>query len=388
MLPKLFPFTLAVLLTACKSESTVTVETEPGASPWVAGWKKPPQNPILGPDTSLQFVNPHTGMLSRWAAADLFNPAAVLKGDSMYLLFRAEDDPGAGLGYRNSSIGLAASADGHHFVKRSSPVLYSSPDDGLAMYDHPGGCEDPRVLMHPEGGYVMLYTSWNRDIARLSAAYSPDLINWRKEGPVFEDAYGGRFKDLWSKSGSVVGRLDADNQTVAVQINDKYWMYWGDVHTHIAFSDNLLDWTPLLDEQGDLRKVMSPRKGHFDSNLTEPGPPALLTPKGIWLIYNGRNEPIDSLRDPNLAPGTYCAGQALFSADDPARLIARQEQPFLCPDLPHERSGQYAAGTTFAQGLVKKEGKWLLYYGTADSMIGLAEAEADDKREEGGTTDR
>jgi predicted GH43/DUF377 family glycosyl hydrolase len=35
-------------------------------------------------------------------------------------------------------------------------------------------------------------------------------------------------------------------------------------------------------------------------------------------------------------------------------------------------SGQYAAGTTFAEGLVYYNQKWFLYYGTADSFVGVA----------------
>jgi predicted GH43/DUF377 family glycosyl hydrolase len=53
-------------------------------------------------------------------------------------------------------------------------------------------------------------------------------------------------------------------------------------------------------------------------------------------------------------------------------MLDRLETPFICPDLPHEVSGQYAAGTTFIEGLVFFKGKWFLYYGTADSMVGLA----------------
>jgi predicted GH43/DUF377 family glycosyl hydrolase len=40
--------------------------------------------------------------------------------------------------------------------------------------------------------------------------------------------------------------------------------------------------------------------------------------------------------------------------------------------LPHEMTGQYSSGTTFSEGLVFFRGKWFLYYGTADSFVGLA----------------
>ena len=65
-------------------------------------------------------------------------------------------------------------------------------------------------------------------------------------------------------------------------------------------------------------------------------------------------------------------GQALFAADDPAKLQARTDKPFFEPKLKWERSGQYAAGTTFAEGLVWFHDRWLLYYGCADSRVGVA----------------
>jgi predicted GH43/DUF377 family glycosyl hydrolase len=43
--------------------------------------------------------------------------------------------------------------------------------------------------------------------------------------------------------------------------------------------------------------------------------------------------------------------------------------------LPHELTGQYKSGTTFAEGLVRYDSRWFLYYGTADSYVGLAISE-------------
>jgi predicted GH43/DUF377 family glycosyl hydrolase len=43
--------------------------------------------------------------------------------------------------------------------------------------------------------------------------------------------------------------------------------------------------------------------------------------------------------------------------------------------MPYEKTGQYAAGTTFCEGLIWYHDKWLLYYGCADSFVGVAESE-------------
>lgn len=116
---------------------------------------------------------------------------------------------------------------------------------------------------------------------------------------------------------------------------------------------------------------MRPRPGRFDSGLPEVGPPPVLTKDGIVLLYNGKNS-AGADRDPALAPGVYSVGQALFAAHDPAKLLARTKEPFFKPELPWEQSGQYAAGTTFAEGLVWFGQRWLLYYGCADSRVGVA----------------
>jgi predicted GH43/DUF377 family glycosyl hydrolase len=117
--------------------------------------------------------------------------------------------------------------------------------------------------------------------------------------------------------------------------------------------------------------VLTPSIGEFDSHLTEPGPPALYTENGILLLYNGKNLSGEGAST-KVAEGTYCGGQALFDIKEPSRLIKRLQEPFICPSLPHETSGQYKAGTTFIEGLVFYKNKWFLYYGTADSMVGLA----------------
>jgi predicted GH43/DUF377 family glycosyl hydrolase len=336
---------------------------------WMLGFEKPPQNPILQSDSTAVFMDPMTNTTVQWQKADVFNPAAVVRNDTVFMLFRAEDNPAAILGGRTSRIGLAYSTDGLQFTKFPEPVLYPAPDE-FQEWDYPGGIEDPRVVETPEGSYVMLYTSWNKEIARLSSASSKDLKNWTKHGPVFEDAHHGKFLNSWSKSGSVVTEL-VDGKLLAKKVNGSYLMYWGELFVNLAKSDDLLDWEPVLDDQGELLHVFEPTLGEFDSHLTEPGPPALYTENGILLLYNGKN--LNGAGASSKVPkGTYCGGQVLFDKEDPTKFLARLDTPFICPDLPHEISGQYAAGTTFIEGLVYFKGQWFLYYGTADSMVGLA----------------
>lgn len=337
--------------------------------PWLLGFVKPPKNPVLTADSTFTFLCPVKKSTVNWQKADVFNPAAIVRNDTVFLLFRAEDNPAAALGGRTSRIGLAYSTDGIEFTKYPSPVLY--PDnDAFLQWDYPGGIEDPRVVETSEGTYLMFYTSWNQDLARLSCATSTDLRHWQKQGPVFEKAHKGKFLDIWSKSGSVVTELK-NGRLIAKKINGKYQMYWGELFMNLAESEDGINWVPKLDAQGKLLQVFQPSPGKFDSHLVEPGPPALYTDKGILLLYNGKNLSGEGAgRD--VAEGTYCGGQVLFDPEDPSKVIARLDSPFICPDLPHEISGQYKAGTTFTEGLVYFQNSWFLYYGTADSMVGLA----------------
>ncbi len=315
-------------------------------------------------------MSPATHQVVRWQKADVFNPAAIVKDNKVMLLYRCEDNPAAHLGGRTSRIGLAESTDGIHFTKYPTPVLY--PDnDSFAQYDSPGGCEDPRVVLTEDGTYVMTYTAWNYQRPRLSIAFSRDLKHWDKKGPAFLAAYNGLFKDQQSKSGSIITQ-QVGNQWVAAKIKGKYWMYWGELGVNLAWSVNLYDWYPALNATNELRYLIMPRPGKFDSSLTECGPPALITAEGVVLIYNGRNTTQPESSNKDVPPGTYSVGRVVFDPSDLTTVVARSEVPFLRPTLPHELKGQYAAGTTFAEGMVYFKGRWFLYYGTADSFVGLA----------------
>lgn len=330
---------------------------------------KPKENPILAADSSYEFFCPMKNTSVKWQKADVFNPAAIVRNGKVYLLFRAEDTPGTNIGFRTSRIGLAVSTDGIHFKRQSSPVLFPTKDE-FAKYDNPGGCEDPRIVERNDGTYVVAYTAWNRDVARLCIASSKDLVHWKKHGPAFGNAYGGKFVNIWSKSGSIVTQLK-NGKITAVKIKGKYWMYWGEKGVNLATSDDLINWTPLVENDGSLKYAINIRAGKFDSDLTEPGPPALLTKNGILLLYNGKNA-LGENTDKNLPAETYSGGQVLFDANDPTKVLERTDNYFIKPDLPHEMRGQYKAGTTFIEGLVYFHKKWFLYYGTADSMVGVA----------------
>lgn len=339
-------------------------------------------NPILTPDSTTIFNCPVRKEPVRWEEKDVFNPAAIVRNDTVFLLYRAEDKVGKFAG--TSRIGIAYSTDGLHFTRHPVPVLY--PDnDAQKSLEWEGGCEDPRIVQREDGTYILTYTAYDGDKARLMIASSPDLYHWTKHGHAFAKAYNGKYVNKWSKSGAIVSNYN--NSITATKINGKYWMYWGDVNIWAATSDDCINWTPVLYNEGDkpgiplrhnapeiaeVKIVFGPREKKFDSDLVEPGPAAMITKEGILLIYNSRNVPATG--DASLPEGTYAAGQILMDKNDPLKVIRRADQYFIKPDKDYELTGQ-VNHVCFLEGLVNYKGHWYLYYGTADSKIAVAAME-------------
>ena len=358
------------------------------AETWALGPFSRPER-ILEDRPAVTFACPVAKTPIAWAAKDLFNPGAVVREGKVCLLVRAEDAVGRFAG--TSRIGLAVSADGHRFELEAAPVI-APGDDRWQAWEWPGGCEDPRVVEAPDGGYVCAYTAFDGKVGCLFVATSPDLRRWTKHGPAFA---GGPYVRKPTKSGAILTALK-DGRLIAARHQGRYWMYWGEGSIYAATSEDLVRWTPLeadiapdgyltyepagvrgapwrVDRPSGvmgLRALAGPRRGRFDSRLVEPGPPALLTEAGIVLIYNGANRSEGG--DPATPAFAYQPGQLLFDAADPTAVIARPAEPFLRID-PAEAHGQ-VGNVCFAEGLVAFQGQWLLYLGLADSRLGVASA--------------
>ena len=345
--------------------------------PWVIGpFARPASgNPVIAPNPGSTFNDPILKKPVQWEALHTFNPAAIVREGKVYVLYRAEDNSGAmQIGMHTSRLGLAESEDGVHFTRRGEPVFYPARDDQKAR-EWPGGVEDPRIVEGEDGTYVLTYTQWNRKTYSVGIATSPDLTHWTKHGPAFLTAAAGKYAHLKYKSAGIVTRLDPEKKRlIAAKIDGKYWMYWGEGAIHIATSNDLVSWTPVEDANGAPLELLRPRAGHFDSTFPETGPPPVLTDKGIVVLYNGKNA--ETGGDPSLGPSAYAAGEALFDAEDPKHLLEQTDAPMLKPELPYEKTGQYAAGTTFAEGLLYFRDQWFLYYGCADSLVAVATAPA------------
>ena len=357
-----------------------TVPGTPAASP--AGTPEPPlpswaigpfvrqatPEPVIKPNADATFENPINHETVHWEKSWVYNPAAVAREGKLVVLYRAQQGPGNTC----SRIGYAESGDGLHFTCDPAPVYYPAEDDQISFEwkggEGSGGCEDPRLASAPDGSYRLTYSEFSRGF-RIGIASSTDLRHWTKLGGAFA---GTRWEEAHVKSAAVVHEVK-DGNLVAARINGAYWMYFGENAVHLATSEDLTHWKPLETPEGKMLTIMTPREGFFDSVLTEVGSQSVLTRDGIVVFYNGKNDR-GGKGDPSLNPGVYCGGQALFDRKDLTHLIARLDKPFIQPAYPWEKKGLYGSGTTFVEGLALLHNRWFLYFGCADSFVGVATA--------------
>ena len=301
-----------------------------------AKWVRPSAAPLIAPHGD------------GFESAGTFNPAVVKKEGKFVMLYRAQDRKGT------SSLGYASSQDGVHFVRSPEPVMVAA-----APYEKGGGVEDPRLVKIGET-YYLTYTGYNNvdgagpkhQDAQLCLATSTDLVHWKRQG-IIMPAYKGRWNVGWTKSGAILTET----------IHGKYWMYYlADAPARgsqmgVAYSEDLLHWTEPLDHP-----VLSSRPGLFDSQVVEPGPPPVMLPSGIFLIYNGADDKL-----------VYRTGWVLFDKNDPTKVLARAHEPIFAPMLDWEKIGQ-VPNVVFVEGLVREGQRWLFYYGGSDKYVGVASA--------------
>lgn len=312
------PLTFIILTLIATSLISCTIQDDP--NDWQLGpFVKYDGNPIITPQGD------------SWESKDVFNPAAFADNDQIYMLYRAEDSTGIGIWNGTSRIGLGISSDGYNFDRHPDPI-YEPFDD----FELPGGAEDPRIVKIDDT-FWLTYTAYDGETARQALASSKDLFNWERHGLIFPELG-------WTKAGAIV----------PIMINDRYWMYFGDTNIWIAWSEDLINWTPIEEP------VMRPREGMFDSGLIEPGPTPLITEQGILMLYNSADDDL-----------VYRTGQALFDISDPTKLLKRSDDFFMEPDYELEVDGQIP-NVVFIEGLAKLGDTWFLYFGMGDSGIGVA----------------
>lgn len=275
-----------------------------------------PDNPILAP------IPDHP-----WEARNVFNCGVIGHDGKIVLIYRAQ-------GWDNdvSHLGFAESVDGVHFTRHPDPVF--GPVDPAEIY----GVEDPRLTML-DGRIQMLYTAWSPDAIQVGHASTTDFRSWQRHGIAFPGPD--------NKDAALFPRKVQERYAAFHRIPPSMWL---------ASSDDLSTWS-------DYHEIMTPRKSCFDELKLGAGGPPIETEQGWLVIYHGVDRDL-----------VYCLGVALLDKDNPTKVLNRPTTPILDPEKPWELEGE-VPNVVFTCGTAPLGDRYLVYYGGADRVIGLATAD-------------
>lgn len=279
-----------------------------------------------------------------WENMLVFNPAAIIVGDTVYLIYRA-----MGRNYDHSSLGLATSRDGINFERRQEPFYC-----GGGHLNESLGIEDPRIV-RIEDKYFITYTAVSEDldaeidrICREQIAKKPMIaLSTTKDFLTFVD-YDVIIPNLSGK----------DSSFFPQKVDGKYWLLYreGIGKTYFAKSSTLTSWQERV-------LVFEERPGYWDCKRTGIGAPPIQTEKGWLLFYHG----VDNAN-------TYRLGIMFLDLKNPSKILYRSPEPILEPEKDYEKSG-YIKNIVFTCGAVEKDGLYYIYYGAADKVVGVATVE-------------
>ncbi len=276
---RVFQVALLLALSSCAYAQNNAVPPQPAQRSLV-------RMPIF----SIEALQSETALVPQgnaWEAQSVSAPAALVKQDTLFLFYTAEDRVRLGSLRGTARIGLAFSVDGVNFTRLEEPVLAPSLD-----YETPGGCKNPSVVSADEI-YYMTYLASDGKTTRLALATSKDLRHWKKHGLAVRD------------TAAVFGGV-----LLPQKIGGRFVMYYAKEEMRLAFSNDLLHWFPQAEP------VLRLRADLFDSDMIAVGPPPLIIDSTIVLLYNARN-----------VRGSHALGVARFSLHNPATLLARADSP-------------------------------------------------------------
>ncbi len=323
-------------------------------------------NPILEPEPK-----------HWWESKAVFNPGALYEAGKVHLVYRAIGDLDI------SVLGYASSVDGFRIEERLDEPIYvpREPFEGASLihptpsYHHDipteyeeyyeeyyvsggglGGCEDQRLTKIEDRVFMtyVAFDGYSPPRVALTSIYINDFLakNWQ-----------------WKKSVliSPPGVVDKNACILPEKINSKYVIF------HRIYPDILIDFVDDLDFDGTTRWLkgefkIRPRASYWDSRKVGAGAPPIKTKDGWLLIYQAVGE-----QD----PCRYKIGAMLLDLKDPARVVARSEEPILEPQVWYENEG-WKSGVVYPCGGVVIKDRLLVYYGGADKVVCVASAKLDE----------
>lgn len=307
-------------------------------------FKRADDNPIIKPNK-----------MHNWESKAVFNPAAIKIKDRVFLLYRALSED------NTSVIGYAEMKDGF-IVKEKLPEPVYVPREDFELKKTAGansGCEDPRLTQIGKKIY-MCYTAFDGigpPKVAVSEISEKDFLNkkWNWKKPVIITPPGLDDKDTCILSEKVGGKY-----FILHRIGDEIC---GDFLRSLSFKKETVK---------KCIRIIGPRINSWDSLKVGICAPPIKTKHGWLLLYHGVSK----------NHNTYRVGAILLDLKDPTMVLARSTDPIFEPEEQYEKVG-IVNNVVFPCGMVVKKANrskkdlLYIYYGGADTVIGVATIELD-----------
>ncbi|MFA6006752.1 MAG: hypothetical protein WC764_03450 [Candidatus Paceibacterota bacterium] len=295
------------------------------------------ENPILKP------AEGHS-----WESKAVFNPGAIEIDDTIYLLYRAMGND------NNSVLGYASTKNGVKITERlDQPAYVPREDFEKKRGGNTSGCEDPR-LTRIDNTIYLAYTAFN-GVDPWHAALSSISV---------KDFLAKRW-DMWEKPQRVTPPQiqDKDACLLPEKVADQYMIFHRiDPMICADFVDSLdFAKTPLT----RCIEIMGPRPGMWDSAKIGIAGPPIKTDAGWLLLYHGVSK-----------TSTYRLGAVLLDLKNPSIVLSRSVDTIFEPLEEYERVGQ-VRNAVFSCGAVLRGKTIYVYYGGADTVVGVAKIALD-----------
>ena len=275
----------------------------------------------------------------------VFNCGATRFGDEIVLLVSVSRPTGPGCG---RSIHVATSSDGVRF--RVDPEPFISPDDTGPHTQWDYDICDPRVTLL-EGTYYVTYP------AHMPGQGVIGILGKTADFKSFE-----RIEVIALPSNRVPILFPQKIGGQYVRLDRPFGIYNGSLW--VSCSPDLIHW-------GQHRALMSARDKVWDNFKVGPGGPPIRTDQGWLVIYH-------AVAGPKIAASAYVLSVVLLDLDDPTRIIGRPDAYMIGSSEPYERVGRVPNVVFTCGHVVEPNGELKLYYGAADTCIGLATARVTD----------
>lgn len=257
-----------------------------------------------------------------------------------------------------------------------------------------GGTEDARITrIDALGIWVMTYVAFGPTGPRPALAVSDDLEQWSRLGPVlfdYDDTLDVDLNLFPNKDVVFFPEIVAapDGTPSFAALHRPMWelsfMRPEEVTTPPAVAPDArpsiwISYVPVAEVRADIRNLVRFGSHRFVAGPAHDwealkigaGPAPLRVPEGWLLIHHGVSGEIEGGSFAPQANVRYSAGAMMLDADDPSIVRSRTAVPLLVPETREETDG-VVSNVVFPTAIERIEGRDYVFYGMADSRIGVA----------------